>query len=177
MRVVIVYESQFGDTREVAEAIGDGVRQARPEAEVECLRVGDAAPERVGSADVLVVGGPTHMRGMTFGRSRKLGLAAERKKAEQGGAAHRPDPGAEGPGVREWFHTLPQAHDGVHAAAFDTRVEGRMAGGAARGISRRLRGHGYEVVADPAGFLVQDAAGPLREGELTRAREWGAALR
>jgi hypothetical protein len=32
------------------------------------------------------------------------------------------------------------------------------------------------VVADPQSFLVEDSEGPLVDGELERAREWGAAL-
>jgi hypothetical protein len=51
-----------------------------------------------------------------------------------------------------------------------------MAGGAANGIARRLRHRGYEMVAPPAGFIVEDVEGPLRPGELERARAWGAGL-
>jgi len=114
MRVVIVYESLFGNTRQVAEAIGEGVRQSRPDADIDCLRVAEADPERVGPADLLVVGGPTHMRGMTSGLSRKMGLQAEKKEGEkqEGGEAqprHEPEEGAEGPGLRDWFHALPKA--------------------------------------------------------------------
>ena len=50
-----------------------------------------------------------------------------------------------------------------------------MTGSAARGIARRLRHHGYEVIAT-ASFLVADSEGPLEEGELNRARSWAAAL-
>jgi hypothetical protein len=66
--------------------------------------------------------------------------------------------------------------DGGNAAAFDTRLPSRMAGGAARGIARRLRRHGYHLVSDPEGFVVDDAYGPLRAGEIERAKEWGAQL-
>ncbi|MEV6327833.1 flavodoxin domain-containing protein [Streptomyces sp. NPDC051909] len=178
MRAVIVYESLFGNTREIADAIGEGVRQAHPNAEVECVAVNDALPERIGATDLLVVGGPTHMRGMTTGMSRKMGLKSEANEAEKEQRAFTPLPDAEGPGVRDWFHhTLPKAHTGTHAAAaFDTRADMRLAGGAAGGIARRLRGHGYELVAEPEGFVIEDTEGPLREGERERARAWGAAL-
>ncbi|WP_086830437.1 flavodoxin domain-containing protein [Streptomyces sp. NRRL B-24572] len=178
MRAVIVYESLFGNTREIADAIGEGVQQAHPDAEVECVAVADALPERIGPTDLLVVGGPTHMRGMTTGMSRKMGLKTEEKEAEKAERPFTPEEGAEGPGVRSWFHdTLPKAHTGTHAAAaFDTRADMRLAGAAAVGIARRLRGHGYELVAEPEGFIIEDTEGPLREGELDRARAWGAAL-
>ncbi|MGW7456367.1 flavodoxin family protein [Streptomyces sp. NPDC054797] len=178
MRVVIVYESLFGNTRQVAEAIGTGVREARPDADVDCVRVDKADRERVGSADLLIVGGPTHMRGMPSGLSRKIGLQSEKKHAE--GEPERPrheaEEDVEGPGLRDWFHELLQARGDVPAAAFDTRGDFRFAGGAAPAIARRLRVHGYRLVAEPEGFITEDAEGPLREGELDRAKAWGTAL-
>ncbi|MET9881845.1 flavodoxin domain-containing protein [Streptomyces sp. NPDC006430] len=178
MRAVIVYESLFGNTRQVAEAVGAGVREAHPEAEVDCVRVDEAGPERIGTADLLIVGGPTHMRGMTSGLSRKLGLRSEKEQADQEPEQprHTAEEGAEGPGLRDWFHELGTTHEAIPAAAFDTRGDFRFAGGAAPAIARRLRSHGYRLAADPEGFITDDAEGPLREGELDRARAWGATL-
>jgi hypothetical protein len=172
MNVVILYESMFGNTHRIAEAVADGVREADPDAQVACLRVAESDPQLVQAADLLVVGGPTHMRGMTSGPSRRMGLAAEEKKDE----ADRPEtePGAEGPGVRDWFDDLPKAAKRSKAAAFDTRADTRMAGGAAHGIARRLRRHRYELVAEPEGFIIEGTEGPLRAGELDRAKAWGA---
>src|SRR5215475_6858443 len=134
MHVVIVYESLFGNTREVAEAVRDGISSADPQARITCLRVAQATADAVGAADLLVVGGPTHMRRMTTRVSRKVGLQGEEKKA----ADFHPEPDAEGPGVRAWFHSMAKAAGGSRAAAFDTRVAGRFAGGAAPGIARQL---------------------------------------
>lgn len=58
------------------------------------------------------------------------------------------------------------------AAAFDTRVESRLAGSAARPASRQLRRRGYGLAGKPEGFIVTSSQGPLRQGELDRAREW-----
>jgi hypothetical protein len=175
MRVAVVFESLFGNTHEVAEAIARGVTEAQPDADVELLRVGVADPHQAAAADLLIVGGPTHIHGMTTGMSRRMGVAGEGKKDPD--ERQDVEPGAEGPGLRDWFHDLPKAHGGRRAAAFDTRIGNRMAGGAAPGIARRLRRHGYEVLDEPEGFLVQDnGEGPLKEGELDRARSWGADL-
>jgi Flavodoxin len=171
MKITIVYESMFGNTHQVAQAISDGVREAAPDADVECVPVGHASPELIKATDLLVVGGPTHIRGMTSGFSRKMGISREQK----GEAPHDLEPDAEGPGLREWFDGLPKV-DGGKAAAFDTRLGSSMAGGAARGISRRLRKHGYDLLKDPEGFVVEDAHGPLRAGEVERAKQWGAEL-
>ena len=176
MKVSIVYESMFGNTHEVAEAIRDGVRQKHPDAEVDCVPVSAAPSVEFSAVDLLVVGGPTHIRGMTSAMSRRMGISGEEKAEASGQPAHELEPEADGPGVRDWFSSLPRAAAGSPAAAFDTRLPGSMAGGAARTIARRLRRHGYELVIDPEGFLVEDAYGPLQDGEVERARHWGAAL-
>jgi len=174
MNVVVLYESMFGNTHQVAEAVAEGVRRAAPDAQVTCVSVAEANPDTVRAADLVVVGGPTHMRGMTSGMTRKMGLAAEEKKDEA--ERHETEPGAEGPGVRDWFDDLPKAGKGSRAAAFDTRADMRLAGGAAHGIARRLRRHGYQLVGEPEGFIIEDTEGPLRAGEPERAKAWGADL-
>jgi hypothetical protein len=177
VEIAVVYESLFGSTHEVADAIAVGVGEARPDATVTCLRVADAAPARVVAADVLFVGGPTHMHGMSSHVSRKLGLQSEAKKRTEHGdaAGHEPEPEAESPGLRDWFHQLPKAPEGRFAAAFDTRLGHRLAGGASSGIAHRLRRDGYEVVGEE-GFIIDDADGSLRAGERDRARSWAADL-
>jgi len=176
MKITIVYETMFGNTREVAEAITDGVRQVHPDVNVACVPVGDIASELIKSTDLLVVGGPPHIRGMTSGFSRKIGISGEERLQAEGEPAHELAEDAEGPGVREWLDELPKISDGRQAAAFDTRLPSSLAGGAARGIARRLRRHGYELVCDPEGFVVDDAHGPLRAGETECAKQWGAQL-
>ncbi|MFB7945518.1 flavodoxin family protein [Kitasatospora phosalacinea] len=160
MRAVIVYESSYGNTGQVAAAIADGVRQAEPDAEVRCLPVAEAGT--VGDVDLLVVGGPTHMRGMSTRLSRTL--------AAKAGASEY------GSGLRSWLRTLPDGGPGARAAAFDTRAEAKHAGAAADGIAARLTKHHWDLAAEPAGFLVEDTGGPLCAGETDRARAWGARL-
>ncbi len=47
--------------------------------------------------------------------------------------------------------------------------------GASRSIGRRLKRHGYPVIAAPESFLVTSRSA-LLDGEAARARRWGAAL-
>ncbi|MER7580627.1 flavodoxin domain-containing protein [Kitasatospora sp. NPDC097691] len=176
MHTVIVYESMYGNTREIAEAIAEGVRQADPGAAVDCLAVAEADAEQTRSADLLVVGGPTHMHGMSSGLSRRMAAMAEGHKEGHEAAAAEARETAAGPGLRSWFHDLPKTEPGTHAAAFDTRADMARSGGAAEGIAHRLAHHHFDVVAEPEGFIVEDGDGPLRAGELDRARAWGAGL-
>jgi hypothetical protein len=171
MRATVVYESMFGNTRAVAEAISEGIRQAAPGATVECWRTGE--PGRTGAgADLLVVGAPTHFLGMPSPRSRRM----RQQVAEHDTRPISGERGPQPPGVREWLQSLPMASSGQRAAAFDTRLGKLMAGSAARQIARSLRRHGYELTDRPQGFVVADFTGPLAAGELDRARAWGKAL-
>jgi flavodoxin len=166
MKAVVVYESLYGNTHAIAEAVAEGLRQ---EAEVEVTAVAASSVDLVGEADLLVVGGPTHVHGMSSKLSRKGAVDDAEKKG-------RPAPDVDGPPLKEWLETIGKA-GGRRAAAFDTRVDKPkiITGSAARGIAHRLRGHGFDVVGE-ASFLVRDIAGPLDEGELERAKEWGRTL-
>lgn len=171
MRAVIIYESIFGNTHQVAEAIAEGIRSHFTGADVACLPVSAGTAAMLKDADLLVVGGPTHMRGLSSGMSRRKGAEGEQKKTPN---VHV-ESGFAGPGLRDWFKSLERPARPAAAAAFDTRVGARMAGGAAPRIARRLRRHGYRVVA-AEGFIVDGTHGPLRDCELGRARDWGASL-
>ena len=142
------------------------------------VHVTDAIAADVAGADLLVVGGPTHMRGMSSSLSRHKGVENEvRQAAEHGEPEPTLEPDAEGPGLREWIKALPPAQNRPAAAAFDTRAASRLAGGAAHGIARRLRHHGYQLVAASEGFIIEGTTGSLRAGELARATGWGPPWR
>ncbi len=173
MRVTVVYESLFGNTRTLAEAIAEGIRDAAAGAEVSCIPVAEAGPAAV-EGDLLVAGGPTHFLGMTSQRSRRM--ARQYRAQAAGGAGRRAEDALPlGPGVREWLATLP-AGGGRLAAAFDTRLDTLFPGSAARLIGRTLRDRGYQIIAAPEGFTVTTMQGPLSPGEPERARAWGAGL-
>jgi flavodoxin len=164
MRALIVYESMYGNTHAIADGIAEGLRDV---AEVQVASVHEATAGLVAAVDLLVVGGPTHVHGLSRPSTRDAAL----KDAELPA-----DPDAEGPGVREWLDGLPDVA-GVAAAAFDTRIDGPaiLTGRASRGIHKRLRGRGFDTVAEPESFLV-DRKGHLHDGERERARAWGASL-
>ena len=103
-------------------------------------------------------------------------MEEKRESGPEGPLGHGLEPGAEGDGLRDWFHRLPDAGKGRRAAAFDTRGAGPMMGGAAKGIARRLDGHDYALIADPEGFIVEGEQMLLKAGEQERARAWAAGL-
>lgn len=171
MRALVVYESMYGNTRVIAGHVADGLR---PTHEVTVVPVGQATEELVAAADLLVVGGPTHMHGVSSTASRRLAVQAAGKE----GSKLRLDPDATGPGLRDWLGwTSGIGHGNALAAVFDTRLDGvpLFTGRASRGIARLLQRRGYRLIAAPESFIV----GPdttLLDGEDAHATRWGAAL-
>jgi hypothetical protein len=161
MTALVVVESMFGNTRAIADAVAEGLRESVP---VDVVTVADAPATVPDDVALVVVGGPTHAFGMSRPGTRESAVT-------QGATA---DPVI---GVREWLEALPDRYDHLRAAAFDSRVnKAFVPGSAARGAAKRLRRLGFRLLAAPESFFVADVAGPLLPGELDRAREWGRTL-
>lgn len=171
MKAVVVYESMYGNTRAVAEAIADGLRG---ELTTELHPVHElAAPAMVG-ADLLVVGGPTHAWGLSRASTRRSAAEAARKP----GGGLTLEPGAEGTGLREWLDAWPaDSPTPRQCACFDTRMKAPLglSGSAGRAAARRLRRHGLKIDRPIQPFYVT-RDNRLVDGELTRAEAWGREL-
>ena len=170
MKAVVVYESMYGNTHLVADAVATGLRAGDADV-VAVVPVEEADGALLSDADLVVVGGPTHVHGMSRESTRKAAVEAARKE----GSDLEMDPDAEGPGLREWFDA--QTELASSAAAFDTRMTGPAAftGRASKGIAKRLRDHGCKLIAEPESFLVTKE-NHLVDDEATHAQAWGAQL-
>ncbi len=169
MKAVIVYESMFGNTRTIAEAVGRGLGGPL---EVTVVRAGEAGTSVLSGKDFVVVGGPTHAWGLPRPSTRR----GAPDYATKGGRFLELEPGAATqPGLREWLAALGQSE--MRAAAFDTRIKAPVAltGRASRSISRALVRQGMTLVVPAQSFLV-DKKNRLLTGEIERAEAWGASL-
>ena len=160
MRAVVVYESLWGNTAAVARAVAEGLGPG-------ALALSTAAADEAALAgvDLIVAGAPV----LGFKLSSEKMRAAIR--ANPGKAPAPPD--LSHPPLRAWLDALPAGHG--RSAAFDTQVKGPFGKGAPE-IAESLEQAGYRRLAEPVGFVVKGRYGPLREGELERARRWGADL-
>jgi len=164
MRALVVYESSFGNTGQVAQAVWEGMFRRLPD--VALLDVAHAPRRLPPELELLVVGAPTQAFGMSRPRTREDAMRT---------AGTEPT----GPtfGVREWLRELEPPERAVHAATFDTRIHSpHVPGSAAVGAWRVLRRHGFDVSAEAESFWVLGIRGPLREGEIERAQSWGVSL-
>jgi flavodoxin len=164
MRAIVVFESHWGNTEAVAQAIAQGIG---PEARA--LTTSEATPEVVAEAELVVAGAPV----MAFS------LPSDAMVANSAKDPKAPVPAdITHPTLRAWLEGLPHvdASSPAHrAASFETKLRWSP-GGATGGIEARLRKAGFNTVARAEKFVVKGVYGPLREGELERARAWGKEL-
>lgn len=164
MEAVVIYESIFGNTHAIAQAIVRGLSQQVQVREVQLPSPGPAAD--ILAAGLVVLGGPTH----TFGMSRPDSRRAVSKE--------HPDHREQAGGIREWLEALTDETSGRSVVVFDTRLSSfrYTPGSAASDAAHMLQAKGTLLIDDPHSFYVDGSEGPLHPGELERAEEWGRRL-
>ena len=119
------------------------------EGDIKVVKVGDVKPEDIAWARIVIIGSPT-----------------------QGGR--------QTPAIKTFVENLPaDTFTGKRLAAFDTRMKSfwvKMFGWAADKIESSLKGKGGNITAQPQGFFVKSAKGPVLEGEEARATIWAKAI-
>jgi hypothetical protein len=168
MNALIVYESMFGNTRKLAEAIADRLRAQ--DAEVTVSLAYDA-PADLSDYDLVIVGAPTHAHSLprTKSRSEAAAWAADPTKELV------LEPMAEARGVREWLERVMLVGD-PRFAVFSTRADipSIFSGDACKAIAKGLRRR-LARVESHADFLV-GLDNRLLDGEDVRAAEWASGL-
>lgn len=154
MKILIVYDSIYGNTAKIAKAVAD---EFEHDNQVTAVTVHEASGLDLSQTDLLVVGSPT--RGF------------------------QPTPN-----ISEYLAGLTAVHEGMTAAVFDTRLDletinpaplrwvVEVGGYAAARMAAGLRSHGIGLRGELGAFLVTGTEGPLKDGELERARAWARSL-
>jgi len=142
MKALIVYDSVYGNTEKIAEAMTGAIT---PSGETKLLRAGEASPSELESLDFLIVGSPTHGGRPTAAVQDFLNRLTQQS--------------LEGIKVA--------AFDTRATSKF-----AKIFGNAARRIAGQLTKKGGILTASPEGFFVMGTKGPLKEGELERAAAW-----
>lgn len=156
MKALVIYDSFFGNTEKIAQAVGRGLGG---EMTVAVVKVQDFKEEQLAGIDLLIVGSPTR----AFSQS---------------------------PDIKAFLASIPGGSlKGVKAAAFDTRMDmenvksgflkfmGKLFGFADKNIIAGLKRAGCTIIMPSGGFIVMDSEGPLKDGEIERARTWGENLK
>lgn len=158
MKALVVYDSVFGNTERIAQAIGDALGRAE---DVETLSVGHVRPEKLTGLKLLIVGSPTRGFRPTPALNNLL------KSVPKNGLK----------GVKVAAFDTRLTVEAIESSVFILRILVNIFGYAAKPIADRLRKKGGELIVPPEGFFVQGTEGPLREGELERAADWAKRIR
>lgn len=150
MKALVVYDSVFGNTEKIAQAISSALGSE----EVQISRINDINPEQLAGLGLLIVGSPTR--------------AFRPTKAITDFLNRIPSNGLKGVDVAA-FDTRISTTD-VNSRLLNVLV--KLFGYAAKPIADKLTKKGGELVMPPEGFLVKDSEGPLKDGELERAADW-----
>lgn len=158
MKAVVVYESLWGNTAAIAGAIAEGVG-----GECRALSTAEASDAVMQDVDLVIAGAP--ILGFTLPTdAMRQQEATDRKAPKPADLSH--------PSMRNWLKDLPRG-DG-RAASFETRIWWSP-GSSAKQILSGLARAGYRPI-EREKFLVTGGYGPLKDGEIERARDWGARL-
>jgi flavodoxin I len=155
MKILVVYDSVFGNTEKIARTIGAALESA---GRVEVLPAGQADPQQLSGVDLLVLGSPT--RGFRPTEALTQLLNSLDKNTLKSTAAASFD-------TRIALETI-----GSPALRFVVDKGGY----AASSIAMTLQKKGCRTILPPEGFLVTSEQGPLKEGELERAAAWAGRL-
>ena len=168
MNALIVYESMFGNTRRLAEAIADALQTTGVDT---TIMPAYKAPSDLSDYRLVVVGAPTHAHSLPRPKSRTEAVEWAADPTKQ----LTLEPTAGSTGVREWLEGVMLVGD-PRFAAFSTRADipRIFAGDACAAIAKGLRRHLADLDAR-ADFLV-DLDNHLVDGEEDRAREWAGSL-
>jgi flavodoxin len=166
MNALVVYDSLFGNTERVAQAIAGALRsymqvqavriepaQAEELKRQELLRQNRATDVRLEPAhqvslegvDLLIVGGPTQ----AFRATQTIQSFLE--------------------------NVSPASLNGIAVACFDTRARGPF-GSAAKVMAKKLQTMGVSLLVPPESFFVKGMQGPMKSGEVERAATWARTL-
>lgn len=152
MRALMVYDSAFGNTAQVAHSVA---RELARHYDVQSLLVDetrDVAPEDI---DLLVVGSPTQGGRATV--------------AVQEYIKNLPD-----------LNSLPVAvfdtRFSVTGHGIALHLLMKTIGFAAEKMAAELGRKGGKLISPPMGFIVRDKTGPLEDRELERAAAWASGL-
>ncbi len=155
MNTLVLYDSAFGNTQQIAKAVGATLGASN---ETPVIRMKDVLPEHLTGIELLVVGSPT--RGFRPSEGTKKFLQ-------------------ELPGHCLINVKVAAFDTRVNIKEVNSGVLTFMAnlfGYAAEPIAKALQKKGGNLVAPPEGFFVEDKEGPLKRGELERAVAWANRL-
>jgi flavorubredoxin len=155
MKAIIIYHTRYGNTERIAKSLETGLKEASGIQDVVCTNVRDvvSAIDSLKEYDIICIGAPT-----------------------EGFSAPKP--------IKEFLGRLKGVNlAGKYGFAFDTKVDSRLSGSAAKFIEKELKSQGFQIVAPHESAIVfalkemgTITGARLKEGEDKRFKQIGLQL-
>ncbi len=155
MRCIVIYDSFFGNTQQIAEAIGDSIKTKY---DVRIIKVDNIKADDLDDTELLIAGSPTR--------------AFKATKAVMNFIAGIPAGGLKNVKTASFDTRIDVKETNSGVLNFLVKIFGY----AAEPIEVKLKKKGGEPLISPEGFFVKDSKGPLKDGELKRAAEWAKRI-
>src|SRR5215213_11585340 len=157
MKAIIIYHTRYGNTERIAKSLEIGLKKASDIEDVLCSNVRDivlsATDNSLKEYDIICIGAPT-----------------------EGFSAPKP--------IREFLGKLKGVNlAGKYGFAYDTKVDSKLSGSAAKFIEKELKNQGLQIVAPRESAIVfalkemgTITGAKLKEGEAKRFEQIGLQL-
>ena len=158
MKAIVIYHTRFGNTERIAKSLEMGLKEASGIEDVVCTNVRDIVSaldddDSLKEYDIICIGAPT-----------------------EGFSAPKP--------IKEFLAKLKRANlAGKYGFAFDTKVDSKLSGSAAKFIEKELKSQGLQIIAPRESAIVfalkemgEITGARLKEGEDERFKHIGLQL-
>ena len=141
---IVIFDTKFGNTEKIAKSLAEGMMEQG--ITVDYIKVGEVDVSKLNDYDLVAIGGPTHM----FGISKPIkDLLRNFEEADL---------------------------KSKKAFAFDTKYKGKFIGSAGKGIEKKLKQLQMEIIKPHLSGIVKGSKGPLEEGTVEKFKQTGADL-
>ena len=155
MEVLVIYDSFFGNTEQIARAIGNSFDFSEG---VGMYRVGDVNQKQLKGLELLIIGSPTR------GFKPTEAIIKFINKIPSNGLTD----------IKVAAFDTRFSLSSIESSALRFIV--KTGGYAAKSIANLLKKKGGDLIIPPEGFYVTGEEGPLKEGELKRAADWAKQI-
>ncbi len=153
MKAIVIYDTRFGNTERIAKSLEIGLKEAEGIQNAICVNVRDATIDSLKEYDLLSIGAPTE--GFTASKS-----------------------------IKEFLARLKSVKlSGRYGFAFDTKLDSRLSGSAAKYIEKELINQGLKIIAPRQSatvFTIKErgaiVSARLKEGEDKRFEQIGTRI-
>jgi flavodoxin len=156
MKILIIYDSVFGNTEKIARGISNSFSEK--EKHVNIFKVADYKKEYLSDVNLLIVGSPTRAFNPTKAINNFLKGISSKDLS----------------GISVASFDTRMANEDIDKGFLKMLI--KIFGYAAESIANKLVKKGGNLIVSPEGFYVGDVEGPIKDLELKRASNWAMTV-